>query len=192
MPGSTGGVAERLNAPVLKTGIRFGVSRVRIPPPPLPAMYAAFQQQAGTIAVMFARIIMLFIAMVLLGGCLPGSRPIAATVEVRDATTHDPVSGATVHISGGQPFVPHGKAIGPPISPWPAPRYSRQVTDEQGSVNVEIAGNRPNWLTVSDPRYTPTTILLRADATNVYGATSWTGDGSSKLEVRAASPQESR
>ena len=30
-----GGVAERLNAPVLKTGIPFGVSRVRIPPPPL-------------------------------------------------------------------------------------------------------------------------------------------------------------
>ncbi len=32
---SQGGVAERLNAPVLKTGIPFGVSRVRIPPPPL-------------------------------------------------------------------------------------------------------------------------------------------------------------
>ncbi len=29
-----GGVAERLNAPVLKTGIRESVSRVRIPPPP--------------------------------------------------------------------------------------------------------------------------------------------------------------
>ncbi len=29
-----GGVAEWLNAPVLKTGIPFGVSRVRIPPPP--------------------------------------------------------------------------------------------------------------------------------------------------------------
>ena len=29
-----GGVAEWLNAPVLKTGIRESVSRVRIPPPP--------------------------------------------------------------------------------------------------------------------------------------------------------------
>ena len=32
--GATGGVAEWLNAPVLKTGIRESVSRVRIPPPP--------------------------------------------------------------------------------------------------------------------------------------------------------------
>ena len=155
-------------------------------------MHAAFQQQAGTIAAMFARIIMLFIAMVPLGGCLPGSRPIAATIEVRDATTHEPVSGATVHISGGQPFIPPRETIGPPISPWPTPRYSQHVTNEQGSVNVEIAGSRPNWVVVSDPRYTPTTILLRTDATNVYGATSWTGDGSSKLEVRTASPRESR
>ena len=30
-----GGVAERLNAPVLKTGVAFGSPRVRIPPPPL-------------------------------------------------------------------------------------------------------------------------------------------------------------
>ena len=29
-----GGVAERLNAPVLKTGMPATVSRVRIPPPP--------------------------------------------------------------------------------------------------------------------------------------------------------------
>ena len=32
---SDGGVAERFNAPVLKTGVRESGPRVRIPPPPL-------------------------------------------------------------------------------------------------------------------------------------------------------------
>ena len=34
VPSKHGGVAERLNAPVLKTGILERVSGVRIPPPP--------------------------------------------------------------------------------------------------------------------------------------------------------------
>ena len=34
MVATSGGVAERLNAPVLKTGVVFGSPWVRIPPPP--------------------------------------------------------------------------------------------------------------------------------------------------------------
>lgn len=44
-----GGVAERLNAPVLKTGVAFGSPWVRIPPPPLmaAAVPAAASKPAG-------------------------------------------------------------------------------------------------------------------------------------------------
>ena len=118
------------------------------------------------------------------GGCLPASQPIPATVKVRHVTTHVPVPAARVWLSGGRPFMPPREVIGPPVSPWPNPQYSQAVTDANGVSHVQIAGNRPNWLTVATDGGRSGILLLRATNDEIYGATAWTAVDGMPYEVR--------
>ncbi len=170
-----GGVAERLNAPVLKTGIRFGVSRVRIPPPPLAALGPpTVEQVIRSVAVCRIVLGLMVMSSALLGGCLAGSSPVPAHLELRDALTGAPVGGAEVRTTGGNIFIPPRDVLGPPISPWANPAGGRFETAGDGGVDIVLAGNRPNELTITADGYAPLHMTLRGRATSIGGVSSWT------------------
>jgi hypothetical protein len=159
---TTGGVAERLNAPVLKTAL------VSLP--------------------------------LMLQGCLAGSSPLSAIVEVRDARTGLPVADAVVRTTGGNVFIPPRYLLAPPTSPWANPAGGRVQTGDDGATSLLLAGSRPNELTVTAAGYPPLYLTLEVEQTNVRGAHEWTEgrrslieDGTSagpKLEVRVHTTPE--
>jgi hypothetical protein len=195
---TTGGVAERLNAPVLKTGIRFGGSRVRIPPPPFvalrPVICRAVEQKMNAWKTALVSLPLM------LQGCLAGSSPLPAIVEVRDARTGLPVADAVVRTTGGNVFIPPRYLLAPPTSPWANPAGGRVQTGDDGATSLLLAGSRPNELTVTAAGYPPLYLTLEVEQTNIRGAHEWTEgrrslieDGTSagpKLEVRVHTTPE--
>ena len=141
---TTGGVAERLNAPVLKTGIRFGGSRVRIPPPPFAALRPAICRAAERKMNVWKSTLVGLPLM--LQGCLASSSPLPAIVEVRNARTGLPVADAAVRTTGGNMFIPPRSLLAPPTSAWANPAGGRVHTGEDGAANLLLAGSRPNEL----------------------------------------------
>jgi hypothetical protein len=102
----------------------------------------------------------------LLGGCLAGSSPLAADLEVRDARTGAPIAGAAVRTTGLS-------VLQPPISPWADPPAGRFESGADGAVAIVLAGNRPNELTVTAQGYAPLHLTLQAGSVSVAGATDW-------------------
>ncbi|MBT5582419.1 MAG: hypothetical protein HOI89_11060 [Phycisphaerae bacterium] len=111
---------------------------------------------------------------VLLQGCLSGSSPVPAVIEVRDAATGKPVPQAMVRTTGGNLFIPPRDVLGPPVSPKATPAGGRASTNNAGTANLVLAGNRPNELTVTAVGYLPLRLVLKAGSTRVSGATEWT------------------
>jgi hypothetical protein len=107
-------------------------------------------------------------------GCLAGSSPLGAIVEVRDARTGLPVADAVVRTTGGNVFIPPRDVLAPPTSPWANPAGGRVQTGDDGAVNLLLAGSRPNELTVTAAGYPPLHLTLEAGMTDVHGALEWT------------------
>lgn len=130
------------------------------------------------------RLLSLMFMMLIAGGCLPASRPIPAKIEIRQASTHEPVAAARLWLQGGRPFMPPRQVLGPPVSPWPNPTATKCVTDADGVGLVELAGNRPNWLTVGVDGGLSGYLLLRATEDDIFGARVWTPLPDLPMEVR--------
>jgi len=111
---------------------------------------------------------------VLLQGCLAGSSPLPAVIEVRDSATGKPVPQAIVRTTGGNLFIPPRDVLGPPVSPLATPAGGRASTNSEGTANLVLAGNRPNELSVTAVGYLPLRLVLRAGTTRVSGANEWT------------------
>jgi len=124
-----------------------------------------------------------------LGGCLPGSSPLAARVEVRDARTGEPVPMAEVRTTGGNVFIPPRDVLGPPVSPWANPSGGRRETQADGGAEIVLAGNRPNELTVIAEGFAPLHLTLQAGASSVSGATDWSLGRLPPLNAAASPPQ---
>ena len=174
-----GEVAERLNAPVLKTGIRFGESWVRIPPSPLPqpakraAAILLFSYSSDIRPMRF-----LLLISTLLGACT-ASQPLPMTVQVRDSTTHAPVAHALVASIGLSLYIPisqntqwlsSGAIVGPPANPARA----KASTDIQGSAAIMLAGNRPNQVYISADGYQPLKLIAHTSANAIQQPKDWT------------------
>jgi hypothetical protein len=114
------------------------------------------------------------LGIILLQGCLSGSSPLPAVIEVRDAGTGKPVAQAMVRTTGGNLFVPPRYVLGPPLSPVATPAGGRVSTDDSGAANLVLAGNRPNELTVTANGYWPLHLVLKAGQDHISGATNWT------------------
>jgi hypothetical protein len=110
----------------------------------------------------------------MLQGCLAGSSPLPAMIEVRDAGTGVAVADAVVRTTGGNVFMPPREVLGPPISPPATPSGGRVQTDAAGHAAIVLAGNRPNELTVTAPGYAPLHLTLETTALSVRGAMVWT------------------
>ena len=158
-----GGVAERLNAPVLKTGKPFGVSWVRIPSPPCP---------------MRSYIIPFGLIVLAQTGCTPSS-PVSARLELRDARTLEPVARAAIRQKGLTFYLPtsqseFGEPPGATFGPLPDPAGDAAPTDDAGHAHLELAGNRPNALAITAAGYAPLRLLVETDATGVTRPLAWT------------------
>jgi hypothetical protein len=110
----------------------------------------------------------------MLQGCLAGSSPLPAVVEVRDAGTGVPVAHAVVRTTGGNVFIPPRDVLGPPLSPPATPAGARAETDAAGRADIVLAGNRPNELTVTASEYAPLHLTLETNSSSVRGANDWT------------------
>ena len=111
---------------------------------------------------------------VLLQGCLAGSSPLPAVIEVRDSATGKPVPQAIVRTTGGNLFIPPRDVLGPPVSPLATPAGGRASTNSSGIADLVLAGNRPNELSVTAVGYLPLRLVLRTGTTRVSGANEWT------------------
>lgn len=109
-----------------------------------------------------------------LQGCLAGSSPLGARIEVRDSQSGRPVPHAAVRWTGGNVFIPPRDVLGPPISPPATPAGGKAETNDFGAADIVLAGSRPNELTVTAEGYPPLHLTLEAAADSVRGAVSWT------------------
>lgn len=172
LPRSPGGVAERLNAPVLKTGRPFGVSRVRIPPPPLPAEGGLFSCSPALM-----RTLLPLLLLILLPACAP-SAPLPSTIQVRDAVTHEPIANADIRSLGLTIFLPSsqeelGLPPGATIGPQPDPPATQSRTDATGTAHVVLAGNRPNAVVIHAEGYTTIELLVETSTSRITRPLGW-------------------
>jgi len=125
-----------------------------------------FRRAAATLAILAAAVAS--------SGCLPPSSPLHARIEVRNATTGQPVPHATVRWTGGNVFIPPRDVLGPPISPPATPPGGRTETDAGGDAELTLAGNRPNDLIVRADGYRTLHVVLTAGKQSIGGAATWT------------------
>ncbi|HCA39023.1 MAG TPA: hypothetical protein DEO92_05030 [Phycisphaerales bacterium] len=113
-------------------------------------------------------------SVMVLQGCLAGSSPLGARIEVRDSQSGRPVPHAVVRWTGGNVFIPPRDVLGPPISPPATPAGGKAETNNSGAADIVLAGSRPNELTVTAEGYPPLHLTLEAAADSVRGAVYWT------------------
>jgi len=114
------------------------------------------------------------LALPCLTGCLAPSAPLSAIVEVRASSTMAPIANAEIQTTGGNLFIPPRDVVMPPTSPRATPAGDHATTGIDGTAIIELAGNRPNELTVTAAGFPPLHATLRAASASVAGAGVWT------------------
>lgn len=147
---------------------------------------------------MNARLVSLVLLIGFAAGCSVATAPARVRIEVRDAGSGTPVTGAHVRAAAVHLFVPADDVplLGSQAIIDAAPPSDRGTTGDDGAVELMLAGRHPYRLLVVAPGCEPLEFLL--ERTPAAGeATPWidavSGEGVDPrrrpgLEIRVASP----
>jgi len=104
---------------------------------------------------------------------------------VRDCHLETPVADADIRIAGGNVFLPPRTLIVPPTSPWADPAGSLARTNRDGTVDIMLAGSRPNDITITASGYPPLHATIEVGVRGINRPLLWTTGRVPPVDVTA-------